>query len=323
MPQPLSHPTRKHQPTSRASRASRASRVKARNHTRRQTQRPHRTLYRPRHRTYRTRHIQHTRRSKGTRKRPRRKQCGGEDYVGELITFNNTHGKIADTTFIGIAKQLENIPDAESWLSWINYMMGEITGKHSVKEKTGNFEVVEEKNKIRKEQLNESIRQYVTKYRDALHTKDTDWQNFWHYWNVPTAHDKEVQRSQNRVFDDCLVKDLFALPFYKLYEEREIVLAKEEIQSIQNTFPALKTQGTDALRQAHEDKNMKATTTDDLRRQLTEHCTKLTDAGGKILEAQQKIETASANLAMLNHLERTQGGLEGAVNGTEKVHPTK
>ena len=54
MPQPLSHPTRKHQPTSRA------SRVKARNHTRRQTQRPHRTLYRPRQRTYRTRHIRHT-----------------------------------------------------------------------------------------------------------------------------------------------------------------------------------------------------------------------------------------------------------------------
>ena len=126
-----------------------------------------------------------------------------------------------------------------------------------------------------------------------------------------------MQLSQSKVFDNCITVK-FALPFYKLYEEREIVLATEEIQRIQNTFPALKTQSEKAIRQAHKDENMNATTTDDLRRQLTEHCKELTDAGGKILEAQQKIETASANLKMLNHLGRTQVGLESAVNGKEK-----
>lgn len=239
----------------------------------------------------------------------------------DLIAFNKTHNKNSDDAFKTIANQLEKVPDKLT-LTWLQYMLGTITGGHqksvnyeTVAGETGDFVNIDSAEvdsaiQVRKEQLNASITRYVNSYRNTLHGQNTNWQKFWHWYNTPTQQDTQVQLSQNGVLDACFTEK-YTLFFYKLYEEHEIVSAKNQIEEIQNTFPDLKIGTEEALATAHEDRDMTPTTTRTLQSKLKTHCEQLTDAGQKILAEQQKIEKASANLVVLNQFEDTQDKING------------
>lgn len=319
MLQSLSRSTRKHRPASPPCETKPAT-------TRHRTHRAHSAVG-TRHRT--NRHLKGT--PKGTRKKHRRKRCGGTDYVKDLIAFNKTHNKNRDDAFIRIAKDLENVPDKPS-STWLQYMLGSITGGHqnSVNDKTVTAETgdfveidqaeVESAIKVKKQQLNESIKLYV-QHRNTLYGQNTNWQTFWHSCNTPTTQDKQVQLSQNGVFDACSTEK-YTLFFYKLYEEREIVLAMNQIEEIQNMFSDLKIGTEKALATAHKDKEMTPNTTRTLQSTFKEHCKKLTDAGAKIFAEQQKMEKANANLVVLNQFEETQEKMNRMIKGPERVVPT-
>lgn len=324
MLQSLSRSTRKHQP------ASPASRNKTPNHTRHRTHRAHSAVG-TRHRTHRHRKGTGKAHGKGTRKRHRRKRCGGTDYVQELITFNKTHNQNSDDAFKTIAKQLETVQDT-STLTWLTYMLGKITGGHqksvndeTVAGETGDFVNIDSAEvdsaiRVRKEQLNVSITRYVNSYRNTLHEQTTNWQKFWHWCNTPTQQDTQVQLSQNGVLDACFTEK-YTLFFYKLYEECEIVSATNQIKDIQNTFPDLKKRTEEALATAHKDKEMTPTTTRTLQSALKTNCEQLTAAGQKILAEQQKIEKASANLVVLNKFEKAQDKIYGMLTSAKRIVP--
>jgi hypothetical protein len=82
--------------------------------------------------------------------------------------------------------------------------LGTITGGHwsSVNEKD-EFVEVDKRIEVQKQQLNASIDLYVKKHRNMLHGQNTNWETLWHWFNTPTRQDKQVQLSQNNVFDDC------------------------------------------------------------------------------------------------------------------------
>lgn len=249
------------------------------------------------------------RRSSHTRKvllNKENKRRGGTDYVKDLIDFNTKERKIDNKEFIDKVKMLETAKGGNSSIiSWLQRMLGEMSGQNTVEADTGSYYMVDEAPEIFKDMLNAKIKNYII-YRDSLHTPPKNMLNSICNWlNVPTEATKQNQASLNNLYDDSL-QDIITLFFYKLYEHREIHNAHNRITRERTRLSSIRTTSISAVVAAHNIAARDTNTTE-----TTTHAQTVAQNFKEIKEIQQAVSLQNTHIANAERNEKLLNDLEG------------
>jgi len=225
--------------------------------------------------------------------------------VKDLIDFNTKERKIDNKEFIDKVKMLETAKGGNSSiLSWLQRMLGEMSGQNTVEADTGSYYMVDTAPDVLKDMLNEQIENYI-RYRDSLRTPMNLWESMCNRFNVPTKATKQNQTALNQLYDDSL-QPTITLFFYKLYEHREIHNAHNRITSEREKLSSIRTSSLLAVNAAHVIATQNTNTT-----KTTEHAQIVAQNFEKIEKIQQAVSLQNTHIVNAERNEKLLNDLEG------------
>jgi hypothetical protein len=225
--------------------------------------------------------------------------------VKDLIDFNTKERKINNKEFIDKVKMLETAKGGNSSiLSWLQCMLGEMSGQNTVEADTGSYYMVNTAPDVLKDMLNEQIENYIT-YRDSLRTTMNLWESMCNRFNVPTKATKQNQTALNQLYDDSL-QPTITLFFYKLYEHRVIHNAHNRITSEREKLSSIRTTSISAVVAAHNIAARDTNTTE-----TTKHAQTVAHNFKQIEKIQQAVALQNTHIANAERNEKLLNDLEG------------